>query len=355
MPEGVASPADEEGGAVSFSERLSADWYAPGLTALTGALAPLAPLFASGAALRRALYRRGILRVERLPVPVIVVGNLSVGGSGKTPLVAALGAALRSAGRRPGIVSRGYGRAQASAAPLLVTAATDPALAGDEPALLARAGLPVAVAADRAAAGRALMAAHPECDVIIADDGLQHYALARDFEIAVVDAARGFGNGWRLPAGPLREPASRLASVDAVVLLAAEAADERLAWPNAFRMTLAGATFHGVADPLRTATAQEFGGAGVHALAGIGNPARFFATLSRLGIQATSHAFPDHYRFVAADIAFPGARAILMTEKDAVKCAGFADTRCWYLPVAAEIDPRLVARVLEKLRGSQAA
>ena len=340
---------------MSFSERLSADWYAPGLTALTATLAPFTPFFALGAALRRALYRRGVLRVERLLVPVIVVGNLSVGGSGKTPLVAALGAALRGAGRRPGIVSRGYGRAQASAAPLLVTAATDPALSGDEPALLARAGFPVAVAADRVAAGRALLAAHPECDLIIADDGLQHYALARDVEIAVVDAARGFGNGWRLPAGPLREPAARLASVDAVVLLAAEAADGRFALPNAFRMRLAGATFHSVVDPLRTATPQDFTGDRVHAIAGIGNPARFFETLSRLGIRPACHAFPDHHRFIADDLAFPAARAILMTEKDAVKCAGFADTRCWYLPVAAEIDPALVARVLEMLRGSQAA
>jgi len=178
---------------------------------------------------------------------------------------------------------------------------------------------------------------------------------SRDVEIAVVDAARGFGNGWRLPAGPLREPVTRLASVDAVVLLAAEPAAEHLALPNAFRMKLAGATFHGVSDPMRTATPQDFAGAGVHALAGIGNPTRFFATLSHLGIRPTCHAFPDHHRFVAADLAFPDARAILMTEKDAVKCAGFADTRCWYLPVAAEIDPALVARVLEKLRGSQAA
>ena len=170
----------------------------------------------------------------------------------------------------------------------------------------------------------------------------------------MIDAARGVGNGWRLPAGPLREPADRLDSVDAVVLLAAESAKERFTWPNAFRMTLAGATFHAVADPLRTATPQDFFGEGVHALAGIGNPARFFATLSRFGIRAACHAFPDHHRFVPADLAFAGARAILMTEKDAVKCAGYADTRCWYLPVAAEIDPALVARVLEKLRGSQA-
>ncbi len=339
---------------MSLSERLAADWHAPHLTALTFALTPLAPLFALGAAARRALYRTRILRPQRLPVPVIVVGNLSVGGSGKTPLVAALCAALRRNGYQPGIVSRGYGGLRATDAPLVVTERTDVKLSGDEPALLARAGFPVAVAADRVAAGRALLAAHPECDVIVADDGLQHYALERDVEIAVVDAARGFGNGWRLPAGPLREPARRLDSVDAVVVLG-DAADARLSLPQAFAMTLSGSTFRGVADPSRVAPAVEFAGGGVRAIAGIGNPDRFFATLARLGIDAVCHAFPDHHRYVAADFAFPGARAILMTEKDAVKCTGFADARCWYLPIAAEVDPALVARVLEKLRGSQAA
>ena len=339
---------------MSLSERLAADWHAPRLTALTFALTPLAPLFALGAAARRALYRTHILRSQRLPVPVIVVGNVSVGGSGKTPLVATLCAALRRNGYHPGIVSRGYGGLRATDAPLVVTERTDVKLSGDEPALLARAGFPVAVAADRVAAGRVLLAAHPECDVIVADDGLQHYALERDVEIAVVDAARGFGNGWRLPAGPLRESARRLDTVDAVVVQG-DAAEVRLWLPQAFAMTLSGSMFRGVADPSRVVPAIEFAGDGVQAIAGIGNPDRFFATLARLGIDAVCHAFPDHHRYVAADLAFPGARAILMTEKDAVKCTGFADARCWYLPIAAEVDPALVARVLEKLRGSQAA
>ncbi len=252
-------------------------------------------------------------------------------------------------------MSRGYGGVRAASAPLLVTARTDVTESGDEPALLARAGFPVAVAADRVAAGRALLAAHPGCDVIVADDGLQHYALARDVEIAVVDAVRGFGNGWLLPAGPLRESTRRLDTVDAVVLLDAGAADARLTLPHAFRMSLSGSTFVGVGNPSRDAPAAEFSGGGVHAVAGIGNPDRFFGALRRLGIDAVCHAFPDHHRYVAADLAFPGARAVLMTEKDAVKCEGFADARCWYLPIAAEVDPALVARVLEKLRGPQAA
>jgi tetraacyldisaccharide 4'-kinase len=340
---------------VSISERLSADWHAPRLTALTLFLVPLVPLFALAAAARRALYRARMLSTQRLPVPVIVVGNVSVGGSGKTPLVAALCTMLGRNGYRPGIVSRGYGRVRAGPAPLLVTADTDVAQSGDEPALLSRAGFPVAVAADRVEAGRALLAAHPECDVIVADDGLQHHGLARDVEIAVVDSARGFGNGWLLPAGPLRESRRRLDAVDAVVLLDAGATGAALALPQAFRMSLSGSTFHGVGDPSQVASARDFSGDGVHAVAGIGNPGRFFGALKRLGIGAECHAFPDHHRFVAADLAFPGARAVLMAEKDAVKCTGFADARCWYLPVAAEVDPALFARVLEKLRGSQAA
>jgi tetraacyldisaccharide 4'-kinase len=340
---------------VSLSERLSADWHAPRLTPLTLALTPLTPLFALGAAARRALFHARILKVQRLPVPVIVVGNLSVGGSGKTPLVAALCRALARSGFHPGIVSRGYGGARASADPLVVTSQTDAAQAGDEPALLARAGFPVAVAADRVAAGRALLAARPECDVIVADDGLQHYGLARDVEIAVVDAARGFGNGWRLPAGPLRESRQRLDSVDAVVVLDAGDGGGSGAWPGSFRMTFSGAAFVGVGDRARTATAADLAGPGVHAIAGIGDPGRFFRTLAQMGIHATCHPFPDHHRYTAGDLALPGARAILMTEKDAVKCAGFADARCWYLPIAAEVDPALFTRVLEKLRGLQAA
>jgi len=342
---------------MTFAQRLTAAWYASELKPLTLALTPLAILFAAVATTRRALYRAGVLRVERLPVPVIVVGNITVGGSGKTPLVAALAKALAEHGWHPGIVSRGYGRTRdaTAASPRLVTPDADPADVGDEPLLLARAGWPVAIAPDRSAAGRALLAAHPHCDVILADDGLQHYALARDVEIAVVEDARGFGNGWRLPAGPLREGPLRLASVDAVVTLVAGDAAPARTPAGGFWMTLAGDRFHRVAAPEVTAEAEAFAGSNVHAVAGIGHPARFFRQLRGLGIHAVAHPFPDHHRFVAADLAFPNAEAILMTEKDALKCLAFADARCWYLPVAARIDPALVARVEEKLRGLQAA
>jgi tetraacyldisaccharide 4'-kinase len=373
---------------VSFASRLAAAWYRPGLTPLTALLAPLSAPFALLAAARAALYRAGVLPAQRLPVPVVVIGNITAGGSGKTPLTIALGRALAAAGFTPGVVSRGYGRATAAAAPTLVTPDTSPDDAGDEPLLIARAGFPVAVAADRVAAGRSLLAAHPRCDVILADDGLQHYRLARDVEIAVVDAARAFGNGWRLPAGPLREPPSRLARCDAVVALvragaggtadaATATADAPTRVPGvalpvplagAFTMKLTGTAFLPVGragfGPMGAAAAPatasdapgpampaRFRGAGVHAVAGIGDPARFFATLAALGIDAETHAFPDHHPFRPSDLNFAGATAILMTEKDAVKCESFANPAMWYLPVEAAIDPALTALVVAKLRG----
>jgi tetraacyldisaccharide 4'-kinase len=340
---------------MSLTSSLVTAWYAPRLTASTALLAPLSLAFAGVVAVRHALYRAGIFRRHRLPVPVVVVGNITVGGSGKTPLAAALCRALAERGFHPGIVSRGYGRVESGTAPRIVLPDADAAEVGDEPLLLARAGIPVAVARNRVAAARALLAARPELDVIVADDGLQHYRMARDFEVVVVDAARGLGNGWPLPAGPLREPSARLDEADAIVALVTPGAPAPWIVPNAYKMTLSGGTFVRVDDPGRTLAPAAFAGPGVHALAGIGNPDRFFSQLRSMGIATTNHPFPDHHRFVAADLALPGARAILMTEKDAVKCAAFADERCWYLPVRAHIDPALVARVEEALRGSEAA
>jgi tetraacyldisaccharide 4'-kinase len=372
---------------VNFAARLAAAWYRPGLTPLTALLAPLAALFAPIAAARAALFRAGVLSAQRLPVPVVVIGNITAGGSGKTPLTIALARSLAAAGFTPGVVSRGYGRSAASATPMLVEPDSSPEATGDEPLLIARAGFPVAVAADRVAAATALVAARPRCDVILADDGLQHYRLARDVEIAVVDARRGFGNGWRLPAGPLREPPSRLARCDAVVaLVRADAAGEPtgraagardtagapgLELPpslaGAFPMMLTGSTFLPVrptaaaaggagraqgpeGNASGAAAPSRFRGPGVHAVAGIGDPARFFATLAALGIDAEPHAFPDHHAFRPADLDFAGATAILMTAKDAVKCERFAGPAMWYLPIEATIDPALTALVVAKLR-----
>lgn len=340
---------------MSLSSRLVSAWYAPRLKLLTAPLVPLAVVFGALVSVRRTLFRLGVLRTQRMPVAVIVVGNITVGGSGKTPLTAALARALAERGWRPGIVSRGHGRAKTRSTPIVVAPDADPGEVGDEPLLLARTGMPVVVAADRVAAARALVAARPQCNVIVADDGLQHYRLARDFEIAVVDAMRGLGNGWQLPAGPLREPAERLDEVDAIVALVMGGASPSWSGQNAWQMTLVGDTFHRVCDPAQTQPASAFAGVGVHAVAGIGNPERFFAQLRSLRIAATGHAFPDHHCFVPGDLELPAARVILMTEKDAVKCAAFADERCWYLPVHAHIDPALVARIEEALRGRETA
>ena len=338
----------------SFADRLVAAWYEPGLSWLTAALLPLSWLFRAVVALRRSLYRMGILRAERVRVPVIVVGNISVGGVGKTPLVCALAHALRARGWLPGIVARGYGGS--NRAPRVVQVDDDPEVVGDEPLLLAATGCPVWIGSARPAAARGLLAAHPECDVIIADDGLQHYALARTMEIAVVDASREFGNGLMLPAGPLREPVSRLAEVDAVVRLVAGDPPRVAAASGAQTlMTHEPLPWRNLVRPDRVADPAHWRGKEIHALTGIGNPQRFFDMVASLGIAARCHAFPDHHDFAAGDIAFPGAGAILMTQKDAVKCLAFADARCWYLPLRAIVDPALVALVLEKIRGFKAA
>ena len=336
---------------MALSERLIAAWYRPRLTPLTLALWPLSLAFSAVVALRRLLYRLGVVPSASVRAPVIVVGSIVVGGTGKTPLSRALARALADAGWRPGLVARGYGGS--NTAPRAVRAADDASVVGDESLLLAADGWPVFIGRDRVAATRALLAAHGECDVIVADDGLQHYALRRDCEIAVIDGARGLGNGCMLPAGPLREPSTRLDGVDEVVRLvadegasAAEAEStmryEPLAWRNLVHAEAA-------ANP------EAWRKGTLHAVAGIGDPARFFALLRRLGLAPVCHAFPDHHRYTREELHFPDATAVLMTEKDAVKCARFADARFWYLPIRASIDPALVARVTRKIRGRQAA
>lgn len=320
------------------------DWYRLSLLSLL--LLPLAALFYGAVALRRAAYRAGVLPSRRAGVPVIVVGNVTVGGTGKTPLVIWLVEYLRAQGFRPAIVSRGYGGAGRI---LEVTADTDPREAGDEPVLLARrSGCPVWVGRDRVAAVRAMLARHPACNVVISDDGLQHYALARDVEIAVVDGDRGLGNRLLLPSGPLREPVARLAGVDAVVVNGHDTSNVR----NALSMTLEGAVFRNVNDPGLSRDARAFRGRRLHAVAGIGNPARFFDALKRLGLQFEAHAFADHHAFTAADLEFPGADAVLMTEKDAIKCRRFAREDLWALPVDARVAPELGRIVLDKLKAS---
>lgn len=290
--------------------------------------------------------------VQRLPVPVIVVGNITVGGAGKTPLTIALATALRERGWRPGIVSRGYGGKNSGTRP--VRPDSLPAEVGDEPILLARrSAVPVWVGRDRAAAGLALLAAHPEVNLILCDDGLQHYRLGRDLELAVFDG-RGAGNGWRLPLGPLREPLARLNEVDAVICNGLP--DERLpAGIPRFDMRLRPGTFYRLDDVEQRCTAADLAGRKLYALAGIGDPGRFFRTLEGLGLFCETRPFPDHHAYVAADLAFAKDGILLMTEKDAVKCAGLTAGETWVLPVEAELPPALIELVVEKLRGRPTA
>ena len=319
---------------------LERHWYR--LTPLHLLLIPASLIFGVLAAARRALYRAGLLHSERLPVPVVVVGNITVGGAGKTPLTLALAQQFVEQGMHPLIVSRGHGGDTAQ--PSAVSPDSDPAQVGDEPLLMSRRGLcPVWVGRDRAAAARAGLQENPQCDLVLCDDGLQHYRLQRDVEIAVIDGMRGFGNGWLLPAGPLREPASRLRRVDAVVINGGDAV------PGQYAMQLEGASFQNLLDPDRTVEASHFIASKNHAVAGIGNPQRFFSHLESLGILCTPHSFPDHHPYRAEDLAFEDGDAILLTEKDAVKCAPFADARYWMLRVEARTDPALIAHILRKI------
>ena len=298
----------------------------------------------------------GVLKSFRLPVPVIVVGNLTVGGSGKTPLVLGLLERLREQGWQPGIISRGYGGANQ-----MIQSVTSDSLSsqvGDEPLLLARrTGVPVFVGRDRVAVGHALLAAHPKCNIIISDDGLQHYRLQRSVEIAVFDA-RAAGNGQMLPAGPLREPLRRLSEVSAVVWNSTPMA-VREGVPvdvPTFSMRLIGQKFHRLGDTSQTCSTNDLQGKRLYALAGIGNPARFFAQLEALGLVFEAHPFPDHHRYHAVDLAFAHDGVLLMTEKDAVKCHGLVMSEAWVLPVEAQLDAlsdgrSLLTIILEKLDG----
>ena len=276
---------------------------------------------------------------------MIVVGNISVGGTGKTPLVIWLS---RYLGRdfRPGVVCRGYG-GRSRTWPQKVRADSDPATVGDEAVLLAtRCGCPVAAGPDRAASAKALIE-HEGCNLILSDDGLQHLSLARDIEIAVVDGARRHGNGRCLPAGPLREPPSRLKSVDIVVTNGEAARGE-------FRMRVSPWKAINLAGQEAPRELGDFTRTPVHALCAIGNPARFFDMLRAARLEIVPHVFPDHYLFERGDIAFGDGLPVLMTEKDAVKCRRIASGEHWYVPVRAELDESFALRLGMLLGGSAA-
>lgn len=335
-------------------------WQSRGILAVL--LLPLAGAFALISWLRRWLYRSRILPSKRLPVPVVVVGNITVGGSGKTPLCLWLALRMAQSGRSPGIISRGYGGNLPPGQVREVSATGEALEVGDEPLLLKRrSGLPVFVGSDRVTVAEALLAAYPECDLIISDDGLQHYRLGRDVEIAVLDS-RGLMNGWLLPAGPLREPAERLARLDALVINGV-AGTQSTAVP-VFPMQVVGTSFYALADPSVTCNAESLRQQSLAAVAGIGVPQRFFDHLAALDLKFSEHVFPDHHRYAAEDLAAIAADQLLMTEKDAVKCAGLTDRPIWVLPISAELDSSATGmdlaalvehRIVEKSHGRSPA
>lgn len=321
---------------------------------------PLALLFQLIAYFRRIywLQLRPKSIDQNIPhLPLIVVGNITVGGTGKTPFVIALGKLLKQQGMRVGVISRGYG-GRAPHNPFWVKADSNPRESGDEAILIARnLQCPVLVDANRTRALQAL-AASAQCDVIISDDGLQHYAMTRDIEIVIIDGERGLGNKLCLPAGPLREPPSRLLRVNHVVINGGSCDQYRnqtkdctlmqlqpLCWVNlrsAERMEL---------DALSAMVTVENDAPGpaLHALAGIGNPQRFFSTVNSLGYDAVYHPFPDHYNFLEQDLQFGDNAIVLMTEKDAIKCSAFAGGNCWYLAIEAQLDSGLVAQLVGEI------
>ncbi len=327
-----------------MSEWLQKQWFCKSVWHLL--LLPIASIYLGLTHLRKLLYKLNVFKSYSLSVPVIVVGNISVGGTGKTPAVIYLAQQLKLAGYHPGIVSRGYGRS--SSLVQAVSCGSSPDQVGDEPLLIAmRTACPVFVGNNRVAAGVALVKEHPEVNVIISDDGLQHYRLKRSLELAVVDADRGFGNGFLIPAGPLRETVARLSLVDAIVVNGNAEALKPVPNKNLFSMRLVGETFFSL-DGKQKKSAAYFKKKKLAAVAGIGNPDRFFGHLRMMSLDFQSQAFPDHHLFCLEDFTPFKDKTILMTEKDAVKCQDFADD-IWMLPVDAMIEQGLMKIILNKL------
>ena len=326
---------------------MSKYWQNTGM--LARLLLPVSVLFGCVVQLRTQLYKSGLLKVHKFTVPVIVVGNISVGGTGKTPIVSALVKRCQLSGKKPGIVSRGYGAIPAKK-PRMVDSNTAVELGGDEPLLLAReTGVPICICNDRSAAVKWLIA-NDEIDVVISDDGMQHYAMNRDVELAVVDGQRLLGNGWLLPAGPLREPAKRLSHVDIVAVQQANndtsiskpTKPSLVNWPVTGYFYLEIKTLQSLSDQ-HTIALDKLCGKQVHAVAGVGNPDRYFASLRTAGLNVLEHAMPDHHRYTVDDIAFDDQLPILITSKDAVKIRALnVDlTRIYEVCVAAKFDSNL--------------
>jgi tetraacyldisaccharide 4'-kinase len=313
-------------------------WYKPSLTWLSLLLLPLSFIFGFIIIIRRLIYQRF---AKHFPVPVVVVGNITVGGTGKTPFVIWLAQFLKQAGFKPGIVSRGVG-GKRQHLPYHVKPNSPVTDVGDEALLLAKTGCPLVLAVDRAAAVASLLKQH-DCDIVISDDGLQHYHLGRDVEIAIVDGKRALGNRYLLPAGPLREPASRLNTVDLVIV------NNEMGQENALSMQLLPTALISISNQHKIPL-NGLGNHSIHAVAGIGHPQKFFASLERAGYHLIPHIFPDHYLYQASDLDFADGLPIVMTEKDAVKCSSFADARYWYVEtnvlVSSGVEEKMMQRFI---------
>lgn len=316
-------------------------WYAPRCQMLTYLLWPLSFLFGLIIKLRRYLYDQNFLKTYHCPVPVVIVGNITVGGTGKTPFVIWLANFLKEQGYRPGIVSRGVGGKKQHAVSC-VSINSSVKEVGDEALLLAKhSNCPVVLGINRVTAVKKLLQQYA-CDIVISDDGLQHYALKRDLEIVLVDGSRGMGNACLLPAGPLREPVSRLKQVDFVITHYLSILDKN-------SMTLVAGDLVSVSQSSRTQAISSLINTKVHAVAGIGNPDRFFQALTNAQLDIIPHVFPDHYQYNAHDLDFQDDLPIIMTEKDAIKCLNFATDKYWYWPVTAKLHPELAQAILTKI------
>jgi tetraacyldisaccharide 4'-kinase len=309
---------------------LTPNWWWKKPSLISYCLSPFSATYCLIIALRQQCYRMGLKKSIRFPVPIIVVGNITVGGSGKTPLIIWLCNFLKQQGWQPGVVSRGHGGSQNHLS-CWVTTASDPKEVGDEALLIIQKTACPMVIGKRRAQAVATLLAKANCNVVLSDDGLQHTALARDLEIAVIDGERRFGNGACLPAGPLREPLSRLKAVNFSITNGAAKLGE-------YSFKLQPGAIYNLLQPQQIWDQQQISSAPIHAVAGIGHPARFFNMLRQLGFNIIEHPFPDHYAYQAVDLKFSDHHPIIMTEKDAVKCQHFADAHFWCLPVSAQPD-----------------
>lgn len=338
-----------------FSYWLNKWWYrtiSPAFFFFFLILFPFSLIFSAASYVRRKVFQYRLFKVIHLPIPVVTIGNLTVGGTGKTPLTMALAKEMVHLGYHVGIISRGYGGK--TKRPIEVNLDSRVGEVGDESILLATVGCPVFVCRDRVAAGQALLKQYPQTDLMLCDDGLQHYRLHRVVEICLIDGQRGWGNGLMLPAGPLREPLCRLKHTDAVVINSPTGEDGVVvSHPFLFRMSLVPGLFRNLRRPEQVCSAQDFNQYPIAALCGIGNPDRFFQTLDQLGLQFDAYHFPDHHVFQRDDL--PDAAIILVTEKDAVKLVQLSyleqmGDRIWVLPVRAVVLPELATWLDKRLK-----